>query len=97
MRSVMWLGPAIAAGLLTGCSGVPSLPTLPKELQGMAASQGQFRDLADLPAKPPAPEPALDRKAIESLAEDRARAAQEAENLRQAPFTVPAPVPRSGF
>jgi hypothetical protein len=97
MSKAIWFALGLVAGPLAACSNVPGFPSFPERPQGMTGSQGTYRDLADLPPKPPAPEPAEDQKAIKSLTEDRARAAQEGDDLRQEPFSVPDPPPPSGF
>ena len=53
----------------------------------------QFRDLADIPEKPPVTGRELNDEAERSLQEDRARAAQAAESLRNEPFSPPEAAP----
>jgi hypothetical protein len=52
-----------------------------------------FRDLADIPARPDVTQRTLNDQAVQALEEDRARAAQAAEDLRSAPFATPEPAP----
>ena len=72
---------ALAAAGLGGCLGA-SDPTV------------EFRDLADIPARPEVTAREINQQAVQSLAEDRARTAQAADRLRSEPFAEPEPAPK---
>jgi hypothetical protein len=71
---------ALAAMILGGCSGASGIMV-------------EFRDLADIPERPEVTNRAANDEAVQSLTEDRARAAQAAESLRSEPFSPPEPAP----
>jgi hypothetical protein len=60
---------------------------------GTSGTMVQFRDLADIPEKPAVTAREVNDRAAQSLAEDRARAAQAIEGLRNEPFSPPEPAP----
>ena len=96
MRAAILLTAVITAGALAGCAEIPRLAGLPPEIQAMPVREGSYRDLADIPDKPPVPAAAENQQAVQSLTQDRAKAAQDADTLRQEPFIVPDPQPPSG-
>jgi hypothetical protein len=72
----------LAGFVLSGCGGASDPMVV-------------FRDLADIPERPGVTARDVNDQALESLAEDRARAAQAADSLRDAPFITPEPAPVS--
>ena len=58
---------------------------------GASGTMVVFRDLADIPERPAVTARELNDQAVESLKEERSRAAQAAEDLRREPFAPPEP------
>jgi hypothetical protein len=97
MRAAILLILGVATGPLGACAEIPKLAGLPPQIQAMPVTAGAYRDLADLPDKPAVPPAADNQQAVQSLNADRARAAQEADHLRQEPFVTPDPPSPSEF
>lgn len=94
-----WRAGAIAAlGLLAlaACSSLPKIggSPLPPE---MTPVEPVYRDLADIPAAPSITPMADNEMTIKDLAEDRAKTAQAAEDLRRQPFMQPDSDTKPGF
>ncbi len=65
---------------------------------GASTNPTLFRNLAELPEKPPAPPAEAIDQAVQSLTADRATTEAAADMLRREPFVTPAPPPpRSEF
>ena len=56
-----------------------------------------YRDLADIPEPPPVTPQAANDMTIETLAEDRAKTAHAADDLRRQPFMQPDSDIKPGF
>ena len=80
---------------LTACSGVPKIAGAP--LPDVTTNPPVYRDLADIPEPPPIMPQAANEMTIETLAQDRAKTAQAAEDLRQQPFMQPDSDTKPGF
>ena len=82
---------------LAACAGLPSIggQALPKETA--PATPPVYRDLADIPEPPVISPPEANQAVIESLAADRAKTAETAEELRRQSFTMPDPATTLGF
>ena len=82
--------------LLACCSNLPRIggAQLPPDTSTV---EPVYRDLADIP-DPPATTPQADNDmTIQGLAQDRAKTAQAAEDLRQQPFMQPDSDTKPGF
>ena len=94
MRRALWLLPAILA--LGACAELPRIAGSPlpppKDEPGPV-----YRDLADIPQPPLITPPEQTDNAIQTLTEDRAKAAQAAEDLRRQPFEQPDTSKTPGF
>jgi hypothetical protein len=79
----------VFAGLAAGCAIRPNGfgPVLEE------GPRPVYRNLADLPEKPPVLMGEAAERAKETLTEDRAMAAAAADKLRREPFTTPDPAP----
>ena len=62
---------------------------------GMGASPPVYRNLADIPDRPQVTPKETNEKAVQNLAEERAKTMEAGENLRREPVTTPAPAPPS--
>jgi len=82
--------------LLACCSSLPRIGGSPLPPDSSPV-QPVYRDLADIPAAPPVTPRADNKVTVQSLAGDRARTAQAAENLRQEPFMQPDSDFKPGF
>ena len=87
-------GLAIIMVLLASCSETPKIAGLEVSVSpGVtgASESPMYRNLADLPQRPTPVDSAESEETVRSLAEERAKAADEAERLRKAPFATPPP------
>jgi hypothetical protein len=60
-------------------------------ITGAGPGSPQYRDLADLPQRPTAPDSAKNEQTVQSLTQDRAEVMEEGEHLRNEPFATPEP------
>ena len=81
---------------LVGCSSLPEIggAPLPPET---SSTPPVYRDLADIPDPPAITPQAANTMTIETLAQDRAKTAQAAEDLRRQPFMQPDSDTKPGF
>ena len=81
---------------LAACSSLPRIggSPLPPET---SAVEPVYRDLADIPPAPSVTPQPDNEVTIKGLAEDRAKTAQAAEDLRQQPFMQPDSDTKPGF
>jgi hypothetical protein len=97
--SRVWQARAFAPlGLLAlaCCSSLPRIggAQLPPDTSPV---EPVYRDLADIPEPPSVTPQAANEMTIEALAQDRAKTAQAAEDLRQQPFMQPDSDSKPGF
>jgi len=97
MRAAIFTAVPLAALGLASCGELPAIAGAPEPVRGMPAPVVMYRDLADIPARPTLHSAMEDRNDIQTLTADRARAAQEADRLRNEPFVTPAPAMKSEF
>jgi hypothetical protein len=95
----VWEARAVAAlGLLAlaACSSLPRIggSPLPPETSPV---EPVYRDLADIPEAPSVTPMADNEMTIKDLAQDRAKTAQAAEDLRRQPFMQPDSATKPGF
>ncbi len=62
-------------------------------LGGCGGSEAVYRNLADIPDRPPVTPKDMNDKAAQNLAEERAKTMEAAEKLRGESVTTPAPAP----
>jgi hypothetical protein len=81
---------------LAACSSLPRIggSPLPPETNPV---EPVYRDLADIPEAPPITPMADNEMTIKDLAQDRAKTAQAAEDLRRQPFMQPDSDTKPGF
>jgi hypothetical protein len=81
---------------LAACSGLPEIggAPLPPETSPVMPV---YRDLADIPEPPAITPQAANDMTIETLADDRAKTAQAADDLRRQPFMQPDSDIKPGF
>jgi hypothetical protein len=94
IRRALWLAPALLA--LGACAELPRIAgaPLPPPKDEPAPV---YRDLADIPEPPAITPQAENESTIQTLTEDRAKAAQAAEDLRRQPFDQPDTSKTPGF
>ncbi len=94
MRAVILMSLLLAAQPLAACSELGKIAGPPPEaVNGAPTPEPNYRDLADLPAKPAPASQAEQAMNVEALTEERARAAQEVDRLRREPVVAPDPNP----
>jgi len=81
-----WLLPALFA--LGACAELPRIAGSPLP-PAKDEPAPVYRDLADIPEPPPITPQAQNESTIQTLTEDRAKAAQAAQDLRRQPFDQP--------
>ena len=87
---------ALSAIALSGCGGLPQIDGAPLPPEPMQAKP-VYRDLADIPARPPVTPQEMNQDTIQSLMMDRAATVQTADDLRRQPFNQPDSAAKPGF